>query len=281
MTPLRKINTPRLIMAISLVDQLVERFIFADFSEAEKRNYPNCPNMVGFGRGLFHDLAITQKVRAISARVGLGPTASDVSGWERRVSPEMTALIPEILEQTCENPHPTWRRLADIWAVLSSHPVYVVDTNLLVQETPGMMPSGTYMTSFGNGMMRLLYVFAAGGKEGVVLGDDCIEWHEDPEKLKALYNEWGLETREVETFPADGVTFTFCSKFYDSTNEVKPLVVPLSWGKILANFANLTKRTPDQLSALYSELEGLPAELYHDIIEWAESRAYILPAGVE
>jgi hypothetical protein len=41
MHPSRKLNTPRLIMAISIVDQLVERFIFQDFQDNEKKQYPN------------------------------------------------------------------------------------------------------------------------------------------------------------------------------------------------------------------------------------------------
>lgn len=283
MHPTRKLVTPRLIMAISVVDQLVERYIFTDFSDAEKAQYPNNANMVGFGRSIPHNRAITQKVKIISEACRLGPTASDVSGWERRVHAETLEEVPRIIGMRCE-PSPklvVWNRLALIWAVVSARPVYVVKDKFYASLNPGMMPSGTFMTSYGNGIMRLLFAFAAGAEDAVVLGDDCIEWLKDPEVVRLLYNDWGLETRETQTFPADGRTFTFCSKYYDSTNESDPLVVPQSWSKILASFSNLKVRTPSHLVALSMELEGLPGPLFAEIMQWAKGVSYALPLGVE
>lgn len=283
MHPSRKLDTPRLIMAISLVDQLVERFVFSDFSENEKRQYPHGANMVGFGRSLAHDRAITQKVKGISNRTKVGPTASDVSGWERRVDPEDLESIPRVIGMRMK-PHPekaNWEHLASIWAIVSARPIYIVGRYLYISTNPGMMPSGTYMTSYGNGIMRMVYAFAAGAEEAVVLGDDCLEWHLDPTAAMNLYNNWGLVTREVKTYPADGKTFVFCSKFYNSENEDVPLVVPQSAGKMIATFANLKHRTPAQLVALKAELMGLPGATYCEIIEWAEKVRYALPPGVE
>lgn len=283
MHPSRKVATPRLIMAISIVDQLVERYIFADFSNNEKSQYPYGANMVGFGRSLAHDLAITQKVRAISAKHSIGPTASDVSGWERRVSPKDLESIPEVVAAAME-PSPDsddWKHLAKTWAVLNGHVVYVIGRYLYVSTNPGMMPSGTYMTSFGNGIMRIVYALAAGALDVVVLGDDCLEWLLDPAHTQKTYNEWGLVTREVTTFPSHGKQFSFCSKYYDSENEDLPLVVPQSWAKILASFANQKARTPAHFVALSQELNGLPRPLYIEIMQWASRCPIVLPLGVE
>lgn len=283
MHPSRKVETPRLIMAISIIDQLVERYIFADFSNSEKAQYPFGANMVGFGRSLPHDKAITQKVRAISKETGVGPTASDVSGWERRVSPDDLEGIPEVIGARME-PSPDyedWMRLAKIWSVLSGHVVYVVGRHLYVSANPGMMPSGTFMTSYGNGIMRIIYALAAGALDVVVLGDDCLEWLEDPAKTQETYNAWGLVTREVTTFPSHGKEFSFCSKYYNSENEDCPLVVPQSWAKMLASFANQRARTPAHLVALSQELDGLPRPLYESIMKWASSVPIVLPLGVE
>jgi len=283
MHPSRKLNTPRLIMAISIVDQLVERFIFQDFQDNEKKQYPNGSNMVGFGRSEYHDRSITQKVKNISERVGVGPTASDVSGWERRVNTEDLENITEVVYMRMEaHPdHELWHKLATVWAVVSGRAIYIVGRYIYISINPGMMPSGTFMTSFGNGIMRLCYAFAAGAEDAVVLGDDCLEWHLDAEKAKTLYNTWGLVTREVHTFPADGRTFTFCSKYYDSQNEHMPLVVPQSASKMIAAFANNKNRSPAHYASLSQELMGLPGPLYSEIMQWAKQVRYVLPPGVE
>lgn len=283
MHPSRKIETPRLIMAISIVDQLVERFLFQDFQDNEKRQYPNGSNMVGFGRSDYHDKCITQKVRAISGTHGVGPTASDVSGWERRVHEDDLEDIPEVLHARMED-HPEkelWFKLAKVWAVVSARAVYIVGRFIYISTNPGMMPSGTFMTSYGNGIMRIIYAFASGAYEVVVLGDDCLEWHMNPEEAMKLYNLWGLVTREVTTYPSNGHTFTFCSKFYDSTNENSPLVVPQSAAKMVAAYSNNRNRTPAHYVALSMELKGLPGPLYNEIMEWASSVRFALPPGVE
>lgn len=284
MHPTRKLATPRLIMAISIVDQLVERFIFSDFQDNEKRQYPNGSNMVGFGRSDYHDRCITQKVRAISQQLGIGPTASDVSGWERRVGADDLDSIPKVIGARME-PHPDgqlWMRLAGVWAVVSARPTYIVGNRLILSANPGMMPSGTYMTSYGNGIMRIIYALAAGAKYVVVLGDDCLEWHVDPAGLSALYNSWGLTTRDVQTFPANGFEFTFCSKYYNSSeDEQHPIVVPQSAAKMIASFANLKVRTPAHYTALSQELRGLPGPQYKHVMDWAFQVRYDLPPGVE
>lgn len=281
MHPSRKLTTPRLIMAISIVDQLVERFLFSDFATNEKIHYPNGGNMVGFGRSLPHDVAVTQKVRNISSRTGLGPTASDVSGWERRVAPDMLEDIPEVMASMCVTEHSKWLHLARVWALLAARPTYVVGDKIYITQNLGMMPSGTYLTSYGNGIMRMMFAFAAGAEDVMVLGDDCLEWNSDPASAMQSYNSWGLVTRDTETFPTHGKIFTFCSKFYDSTIEDEPLVKPLSWPKMVAAFANNKSRTPAHLSALYQELNGLPGPLYKSIMEWANGVSFVLPPGVE
>lgn len=284
MHPKRKVATPRLIMAISLVDQLVERFIFHEFSSHEKSCYPSNSNMVGFGRSLEHSLAITQKVRALSKRRGVGPTASDVSGWERRVSAESLDEVPKIIWMRCDGPEElrsAFLHLATIWAVFSARPTYIVGFRLYNSLNPGMMPSGTFMTSFGNGIMRILFAFAAGAEEVVALGDDCLEWNKDTAAMLEFYNSCDLTTREVETFAASGEQFTFCSKFYDSSDETNPQVVPQSWAKMVATYANLKVRTPAHYCALVDELDGLPSALQGEILRWALACKFTLPLGVE
>lgn len=281
MHPSRKVDTPRLIMAISIVDQLVERYIFSDFSTNEKRQYPNYSNMVGFGRSLAHDRSITQKVRGISHMTGTGPTASDVSGWERRVSPEDLEGVAHVIHGAREEPDEEWLHYALVWAVVSARPCYVIGDKLYISYNFGMMPSGTFMTSFGNGIMRIVYALAAGAKDVVVLGDDCLEWHDDPQSVVKTYNDWGLVTRDVISYPSDGKSFCFCSKFYDSTNEDEPLVIPQSYQKMVASFANQKNRLPSHLVSLKDELKGLPGPLYTQIIEWATGLRYVLPPGVE
>lgn len=284
MHPSRKVNTPRLIMAISIVDQLVERFVFEEFSRTEKDNYPLNANMVGFGRSLSHDRMITQKVKTTSERTGLPPTASDVSGWERRVAPSSLDEVAYIIHYNAQGPEDEragFLHFALIWAAVSARPTYVVGSKLYNSKNHGMMPSGTFMTSYGNGLMRILFSVCAGAEAVVVLGDDCLEWNKDPKAMQELYNAWGLVTREVETFELGGRKFTFCSKYYDSTDESNPLVVPQSWGKILATYSNLKRRTPAHFSALSKELHGLPRGLYDEIISWAKLCPFALPLGVE
>lgn len=213
----------------------------------------------------------------------MGPTASDISGWERRLAAETMEYAADVMADCAiDGPVDEFRHLAHVWAVLSARPVYIVGRDLIISSNPGMMPSGTYMTSFVNGICRMLLAFAAGAESAMVLGDDCLEWHANPNKAFNDYNEWGLVTREVVTYPAHGLQFSFCSKYYDATvGESDPLVVPQSWAKMLATYANLKVRTPSHLAALGAELCGLPATLHDEIMRWASQCPMTLPVGVE
>lgn len=271
-------------MAISLVDQLVERYIFHEWVEQEKAAFPNNSNMVGIGRSPSHDRTITQKVRAVSATHGLGPTTSDVSGWERSVSEDSMDEVVEILSMKAEGSPSAvqrWKSMAKLWSVVSARVVYVINGHMYVSLNPGMMPSGTFMTSYGNGIMRQLFAYCAGSLYALSLGDDCLEWHPFPTSLIETYTSWGLKTRDVETFPVDGSEFRFCSKYYHSMDEQNPLVIPESWAKMVATYANLAHRSPAHLVALKMELKGLPSTLADEIYQWAESVHFELPLGVE
>lgn len=285
MHPSRKVNTPRLIMAISMVDQVVERYIFSDWVNEEKDNFPNMSNMVGIGRSPEHDRTITQRVKSITKLFGLGPTASDVSGWERSVSSDTmdeVALILSMKARGSKEAVQHWSHLCKVWAKVSARVTYIVNGKLYYSFNPGMMPSGTFLTSYGNGIMRQLFSYAAGSKYALTLGDDCLEWNNNPRSLIDCYTGWGLKTRDVQTFSSDGTEFRFCSKYYNSSeSEMHPLVVPESWAKMVATYANLAHRSPAHYVALSMELQGLPGALMTEILSWAQAVRFVLPPGVE
>jgi len=278
--PSRKIDTPRLIMAPSLLDQMVERYYFTDIVVAVKSAFPDAPGMLGIGQS---DQLITLTCMAIMAKsekTEAELTASDVSGWERHTDGTSLDNGSRLMGDLARGDDaPLFKRVAVVWAAVNANAIYILAGILLAKLDSALMPSGTFLTTLMNCIMRGLFAEAA-GNDSKTVGDDCLEWSMDPKSTVELYRSWGLVVRDVTVFPRGGRQFIFCSHEYDARSW--PFTSKLlTWAKMIYKFANSGMKTLEKVVSLRRELQHNEVDLREKVIEFANTCEIIYPGGVD
>lgn len=200
----------RLIMAVSLIDQLIERLIYGTQNTTEIRNWHNCPSAPGAGIGKDEDLAtINRRIRELAAKHSGGKIAeADISGFDWSVQ-EWELQEDAICRALLCDASP-W--LADLMfnrmTCMARSLLYLPNGNL-VEIPPGVMKSGSYVTSSTNSRIRVILAWLVGAAWAYAMGDDCLE---DPvENAQAKYAALGHTCKMYETKTTD---FEFCSTIF-------------------------------------------------------------------
>jgi hypothetical protein len=219
--PMRKVREKRwrIICAVSLVDQLVERAIFSPWCEVLRDHYPllDCAIGIGFSDSQLQEFGET--IERETAERGYTPVSSDVAGWDKSVSYDMLRLESELVSNKIRDPQDFVhvRTAITVWMVTSSCVAYAMpDGRLLVKVDPGLMPSGSYRTTTANSVMRLLVAAMADSASARAAGDDCLEWTQDVAGLSDRYAAMGLTVRDVVEHTE--TSFGFCSHTYTKSN---------------------------------------------------------------
>ncbi len=208
----------RIICAVSLVDQLVERALFSGLQSMVKSVYLKSGSAVGIG---FSDSQLTDFGEFIfdlssSPRLASTPVSSDISGWDRSVTLWMLTEVSKIVEVMMDEPrlYTNAARAIQYWAMAMASATYALPSyGLYAKETPGLMASGSYMTTVWNTLMRLYVSELAGASFAVAAGDDCLEWVTcSLDEHKARYAAMGFTMRDVSS--TTGTAFSFCSHQY-------------------------------------------------------------------
>jgi len=197
--PIRKVDG-RIIMGLSIVDQLVERFFFTNAMEMEERLYPNLPNLKGHGISPEKNASFMKKYQDICRVYGRPMYSSDVRGWEKRFGLETASVLSTLLTRTHKTSNLYLNRILDWWRYsLLSTPVYLPDGRIVCSVDLKGMKSGDLLTNFGNGVGRVHAGYYVGSKAVITNGDDCDELNDlDVEPLKAAYSEMFVELRACE-----------------------------------------------------------------------------------
>lgn len=211
----------RIIAAQALADQLLCRIFFNEYTEAEMRSFPDLPNKKGISFAEKGSTKIYTQYRATVRKHGCA-IASDVEGWEKKVSREIVEVAADAISATCNN-HSAAASLAIEWwkESLLNNPYYIDDGEIVSFDDSTVMRSGNYLTTSANGIMRYALAVAAGAEEAWTMGDDCVEWWarllgETDEELKARviakYATMNVKIRSVEIL--GDTRLTFCSHDY-------------------------------------------------------------------
>lgn len=216
---------PRCIASVSLIDQLVTRFFFQGYTDAEGANYPNLLTMKGIGFNKYHATCMGLAQECLDDKFTKGPVASDVKGWEKSVTYQSALASKDIMHDTCTNLNtPGQKRAFELafawWSMSLVTNLYVLDSGELIdfRDEKGQR-SGDFLTTTCNGNSRALCALAVGSIPKVN-GDDCLEWTEkSAEELIEAYHKISLPVREVTQFPK--TRFEFCSHVFakDPTAE--------------------------------------------------------------
>lgn len=204
----------RLIMSVSLADQLVERMLFNAQNKLEIKNYANIPSKPGMG---FTDLQLRQTwlyVKKLAGDKVSEAAEADVKGfdwsvqeWELMFDARCRVKLAGTTLDSDFGVMVMGRVYALTRAVLTDY-----HGNMYSCVIPGIQLSGSFNTSSTNSRIRVTMALAVGAKWAVAMGDDCVEQY--VENAEAKYAVLGHPLRMYKRCTD---SFEFCSTRFTAT----------------------------------------------------------------
>jgi len=251
--PLRKKGVWRLIFALSCVDCVVQRLLFSGDCNARKYTYKTIPAQSGMGLDDDSLVEFFESIARVSKFKGL--VSCDVSGWDWSVQlfEQIWAFKLRMRLMNVPTESPFWWCCFHQLECMLKAPM-VVSGRVYIHECPGIQPSGQFITTSSNSMMRWLAARCAGCVWAKTNGDDCIsdDGGLSRDDLVARYQALGHSLREV--IFADG-DFSFCSQVFTYTETEMRLSIA-NPGKMLYNFFSQREITVLLVDALKYELRN-------------------------
>lgn len=173
----------RLIMSVSLVDQLVERVLSSEQNSREIASFDRLPVKPGMG---FSKTKIDANGAYLDTFERL--VSTDVSGWDWSVSGDELLFDAKRRSVAAGVPEdsPYARALRARAVCLSRSVISFSDGTMVAQRFDGIQKSGSYNTSSGNSWIRVAAAVYSGASKVCAMGDDCIDDGCDLEKMASL-----------------------------------------------------------------------------------------------
>lgn len=216
-TKLREGRT-RIIMNMSLVDNMVSRALFAMQNITEINAWNTISSKPGMG---LHDSGLQQLFKTISeATQSLDLAEGDVSGWDWSVNDwELDADLE--MRLALNNGYGTvWEKIARAhYECIKNKVVVLSDGSMFAQSSPGILPSGWYNTSSTNSRLRVFSHHLAINLEDeecfvpgwcMAMGDDSVE-----QIFPDAINRYASLGKTMKMFnPIVDLDFEFCSTHF-------------------------------------------------------------------
>nr|UQB76107.1 RNA-dependent RNA polymerase [Flumine sobemo-like virus 20] len=225
----------RLIMSVSIVDQLVERLLHEDQNAAEIAHWSSIPSKPGMG---LDDNGISLLVADVIRRwPELDMAEADISGfdwsvqdWELLSDAQRRSLLSGSDKDMARMLERTTQCLKSVYAL--SNGVLIAQKYLAVQK------SGRYSTSASNSYIKTQAAKLIGAEKAISMGDDGLESYVERavEKYAALGHDLKSYTQ------CSGGAFEFCSNKFAHN-----VAVPLNWSKTLYRLLCHKQTTVDVL----------------------------------
>lgn len=267
----------RLIMNLSLVDQVVERMLCATQNNEEIANWTWCPSKPGLGfADLWQKEALLSDVENTSRESKTKVADSDVSGWDWSVSwqlLEMDAYARAMLVELQPQHRKIYLNLLLNRFYCNALCVYALSNGELLESLePGIQKSGSYNTSSTNSRMRVILALLVGALWAKAAGDDDVEGAIEDAKEK--YAEFGIDLKEYNVHE-DGA-FEFCSHVF-SRVDGRAKARPLNWARDWFRFLHQVEE-PAFLQQFCSDLQDDPQSLLRCLehlsqISWGQQNA--------
>lgn len=166
----------RLISAVSAVDSMVDRMLFAPMQDLAVEKACLTPSAVGW-------TPIKGGYRLVRARFPGRVFCADKSAWDWTVSGWMVDAAKELFKRLCLNPSDRWLDLVDRrFEMLFEKAVFrTSDGSRFEQDDRGLMKSGCYLTILMNTVLQVIVHFVASRRLGeepgdiLAMGDDTIQ----------------------------------------------------------------------------------------------------------
>lgn len=232
----RKVNSKawRLINVCSVVDNLIDRFLFTEQDSIELQNWRTLPSKCGAGLTDEDGEALAQYVAKYNLNL-----ETDMTGWDIRVpffllQMEVEARIK--LNNACMQ----WATAARNVTILAAHRVIMTSSGeLYTRLIPGGQSSGRKITSSGNSRMRFMLAALVANDfkytpHAMCQGDDAVEHLPETVPIDdyvAAVQKYGPRVKMAQR--CDSSRFGFCSQSFTNGGRV---VTPESPAKMVANY---------------------------------------------
>nr|BBH43043.1 RNA-dependent RNA polymerase [Carrot red leaf virus] len=253
----------RLIMSVSLLDQLVARVLFQSQNKLEIALWRAVPSKPGFG--LSTDNQIENFVDCLAKQVGETPEEvianwpkylipTDCSGFDWSVSDWLLEDDMEVRNRLTIDCTPLLKRLRAGWLKCISNSVLCLsDGTLLAQTVPGVQKSGSYNTSSSNSRIRVMAAYHCGASWAMAMGDDALE---SIDTDLSVYKNLGFKV-EVSA------QLEFCSHIFKERNLAIPVNINKMLYKLIHGY-NPECGNAEVLSNYLSAVVSVMNELRHD-----------------
>jgi len=245
----RKVNQQRwrMIFAVSVVDQLIERLICSEQNKREIATWQDHPSAPGIG--LSDDAQLEQFFQRVLRKLADGAGAeADVTGWDWSVK-EWELLHEAEMRIKLGNFGPQLSKIIRNRFYAVSRSVYAMPSGeLIVLKIPGVQLSGCYNTSSTNSRLRVLVAYLVGANWAFAMGDDCVE--EYVPNARELY---ALMGHSLKMYERRVDRFEFCSQLFTSDG-----VWPVDGTKTLYRLLEQKQITPELVAQFRMEMRNSP-----------------------
>lgn len=235
-----KIKTKRLrlIMSISLVDQLVERVLNYRLNQSELASWQHIPSKGGSSMSKFAD-----RMHVADWMRGRDLAEGDISGFDWSVKAWELRFDADLRIALSPGAGVFWKvALLQRVDCLSLSVFSLSDGTMIAQRVKGIQKSGSYNTTSTNSHIRVMLAHLAGAEEAIALGDDGLEDY-SPQAV-SIYESLG---HLLKMYERKRDRASFCSMDIDEKGHGEPL----TWHKTFFRFLDAKVKTPERLYQLY------------------------------
>jgi len=220
--PIRKMETQkwRGVNAASVVNQLMEKFLFHEQDNAEIHDWETYPSKPGVGLTDLDGLKLSAWVDSNGLNC-----SNDASGWDASLPEWLVMADAEMRIMLALDSPEWWRNAVRNVFLMSCHRLYMLnDGRVFRRKIPGSMASGRKVTAATNSRLRFLinvaYCQSQGcAGAGMFMGDDSVERLPLPlEEHQRAYADFAMRNFGVKLTDMEEARwdrFTFCGQSWE------------------------------------------------------------------
>lgn len=228
----------RLIMSISLVDQLVERVLNYRLNQSELASWPHIPSKGGSSMSKFAD-----RMHVVDWMRDRDMAEGDISGFDWSVKAWELRFDADLRIALSPGAGVYWRiALLQRVDCLSLSVFSLSDGTMIAQRVKGIQKSGSYNTTPTNSHIRVMLAYLTGAEEAIALGDDGLEDYNPQAQVN--YKSLG---HPLKMYERKHNRAAFCSMDIDEKGHGEPL----TWHKTFLRFLDAKFKTPERLFQLF------------------------------
>lgn len=249
----------RIIVALSIIGQLVERILYQPTAKNEIKNWETIPSKPGMGRTDQQSKALFLSVQKIAALLG-GISDDDVSGWDmsQKYWTMLSGLFTHLVNLPPKvGPNSDYVAMCLTHEIVTSRPVIATsDGRLIVPHfTFWIMLSGRFITSWLNSRIRT-FLASLSGSLAISMGDDQVASQVENQDNKEFLTSLSFRIKGSE-FTSDPAGVEFCSA-YLFENHCEPVDPAKSFYRLIT-----APRSVERLNQFIYEMRHLPIGKLH------------------